>query len=157
MQPITKTQLQLRPTALTLAVSYPPNRLHLAVLHVKGALNHETYEEFIARAAALYAYGCRQLIIDLCQTRQIELSGLFALHSIARLYGGEPLLNPTIGWTALQREAQHVTRAMHEGVKLVYPSCTVACTIRQASFCWFLQIYNDLFAAMDSFVRCESN
>jgi hypothetical protein len=146
------------PAPLTLITSHPPCRAQIAVLHVVGVLDHRTYEGFIDRAAALYAQGKRRLILDLHQTKQIELSGLFALHSIARLYAGERLLNPAVGWIALQVASEQVTLAMREGVKLFAPPLAVAQTIQQVSFCSFLEIYADLMAAMASFKpihRCE--
>jgi hypothetical protein len=136
--------------AFTLGVSHLPGEPHTAVLQVAGVLDHRSYEEFIDPAAALHMLGKRQLIIDLHQVMRIELSGLFALHSIARLYGGERLLNPEVGWLALQAAAGHVTVAMREGVKLLAPPPAIARTIRNASFCRFLEVYAELPAALAS-------
>jgi hypothetical protein len=52
----------------------------------------------IEAANTHYSQGRRGLLLDLRQTSQIELSGLFALLNIARLYSGESLLDPEEGW-----------------------------------------------------------
>jgi hypothetical protein len=148
------TTIKLRkvaPTTLSLTVSHPLGRAQLAVVHVKGALDHRTYEQFIACAAGLYTQGKRQLLIDLHQTRRIELAGLFALHSIARLYGGERLLNPEAGWAALKAATLEVTAAMQAGVKLLAPPVAVAQAIQNSSLCRFLEIYDELAPALASF------
>lgn len=139
------------PAVFTLLVSQPTGVPQTSVLHVTGVLDHLSYEVFIDRAAALHRLGNRRLIIDLRQTTRIELSGLFALHSIARLYGGERLLDPEVGWMALQAATGHMTTAMQAHIKLLAPSPAVARAIQHTSFSRFLEIYTDLPAVLAAF------
>jgi|GEM_PF-6493469 len=81
-------------------------------MQVIGALDRHSYQAFIASAAALYRQGQTKLLVDLGQTTQIELSGLFALHSIARLYAGGSLLDPESGWAGLRAAAEEATPAL---------------------------------------------
>jgi hypothetical protein len=105
-------------------------------------LDRRTVEAFIGCAADLYDQGCSRLIVDLHEMTRIELSGVFALHNIARLFGGEALLNPEDGWAVLRRAA--VT-------KLLAPASVVARAIEQASICQALEIYPDLASAIAAF------
>jgi hypothetical protein len=140
------------PATLTLVATQPDPQAEITVLEVKGVLDRRTFEAFIARAADLYAQGCRGLIVDLRGTTRIELAGRFALHNIARLYSGEALLNPEGGWKELHGAATAVTAAMSERVKLLAPP-TVAGAIQQDSFCDFLEVYTDLVSAIAAFQR----
>lgn len=49
-------------------------------LVVAGELNRQTYTSLIDLASAHYRPKRRGLLLDLRQTTQFELSGLFALH-----------------------------------------------------------------------------
>jgi anti-anti-sigma regulatory factor len=99
-------------------------------------------------ASAYYHQGRRGLVLDLRQTSQIELSGLFALLSIARLYNGQPLLDPEAGWVGLHEAAEEVTPALGERVKLVAPSPVAAAALERANFCHFFTHYPDLDTAL---------
>ena len=123
----------------------PPGVIHLQVI---GAINCHSYESLIASAVALHKEGCRRLLLDLRQTSKIELSGLFALLNIARLYAGEALLDPELGWSALHAAAAEVTPTLGEHVKLLAPAPEVHQTICSASFCGFFDIYTELDVAL---------
>jgi hypothetical protein len=139
------------PTTLRPSVSHSPGQTVIVLLPAKPVLDYRTYQEFIADAATLYAQGTRRLIIDLRGTTQIELSGLFALHNIARLYSGKELLDATDGWNALKATAFAPAKGAYLGMKLL-ASPAVAIAIRQTSLRHFLEVYDELSAAMASFV-----
>jgi hypothetical protein len=145
------TVAESKPALLTLQASLPLGQTAVVCLAVAGKLNCHTYLYLIETAHTHYQQGRRGLLLDLCQTSQIELSGLFALLSIARLYSGQSLLEPEAGWTELRRAAETATPALGERVKLLAPSAAVMAALQGASFCRFLAHYADLEGALAAF------
>ncbi len=140
-----------QPVLLTVRTFIPPAQTAVVGLAVVGELNRHTYTTLIDVATTHHHQGWRALLLDLRQTTQIELSGLFALLSIAQLYSGESLLDPEIGWAGLRQAAEAVTPALGERVKLLAPSPAVVTALEQASFCRFFEHYADLEAALAAF------
>lgn len=126
-----------------------------ACLQVTGALDRFSYEALIENATTLYGQGRRHLLIDLRQTTRVELSGLFALLSIARLYSGQTLLDPESGLAGLRWAAETATPALGERVKLLAPSPSAAAALQGASFCQFLIHYPDLETALAEFPKAS--
>src|SRR4029453_8787495 len=106
---------------------------------------------FVACVANLYAGGCRRLIVDLQATTRVELSGLFALHSVTRLFNGEAMPNSESGWGALHESVGLVSTTPSEEVKLLAPPPAVARAIEQSSLCQPLKVYPDLASASASY------
>ena len=142
---------RLAPPTLNLHASLPQGRAQVTVLAVEGVLNRHTYEALIDAARDLYARNRRALLIDLRKLTQIELSGLFALHSIAHLYTGGALLNPELGWPVLQVATHNSRPEMSRRVKLLLSQPAVRKMIRRTSFCRFFEIYDDLDSAIAAF------
>ena len=124
-----------------------------ACVQVTGALDCFSYEALIEHATALYGRGRRNLLLDLRQTTQIGLSGLFALLSIARLYSGQSLLDPETGLAGLRQAAEAVTPALGERVKLLAPSPAAAAALQGARFCQVFTHYPDLATALAAFPK----
>lgn len=90
------------------------------VLRVEGTLNHDTYEDLIEVAAALYQNGIQRLALDLASCQKIGLSGLFALHSILVLYRGETPQPPESGLRGLcEMATQNQAAGMRAGVQCI--------------------------------------
>lgn len=133
------------PSPLTCRVMQLVDPASITVLAAQGVLDRRTCAAFLARAGELYAQGCRRLLVDLRGVTRIELAGHFALHNIARLYHGEPLLDPEQGWTALHGAATGVTEC--DRVQLL-ASPALATVIQQADLCRHLAVYPDLASAV---------
>ncbi len=156
-QPATAyTVAENKPVLLHLRASLLPGRSDVVCLAVEGELNRHTYESLIEIASIHYHQGRRSLVLDLCQTTQLELSGLFALLSIAHLYSGQSLIDPEEGWAGLRRAAESVDSTLGERVKLVAPSPTAVAALEQASFCRFFTRYPDMDPAMTTFAIASS-
>jgi hypothetical protein len=132
--------------------SQSENEHSFILLQVEGPLDHTTYAALIEAAVYWRTAGQRGLLLDLRRTTHIELSGFFALHSIARFYAGEPLLDPECGWVGLRSAAEQITPAMRQHVKLVAPPPAVAAALRKTAFCSFLEIYDDMETAITAFL-----
>lgn len=122
-----------------------------AVLQVRGAVTCQTYLDFIAAAETAYRHGARRLVVDLSGVAALELSGLFALYSIASLYAGEGLLDPEHGWPTLCAVGDEVPETLPRHVKLVSPSAVAAAALGRAIFCRCFEVYASLDAAIVSF------
>ncbi len=136
---------------LTLTASLPLGQTAVLCLAVEGKLNCHTYMSLIDTARVHYSQGQRALLLDLRQTTEIELSGLFALLSIAYLYAGQSLLDPEEGWRGLRVAAEAATPALGERLKLLTPCSRVVAALERASFCQFLECYGALEAAIAAF------
>lgn len=137
-----------KPVLLALRVSLPPGRTDVVYLTVEGEVNSETYAILVETAALHYQQGRRYLLLDLRQTTQLQLSGLFALCNIARLYSGLPLLDPDLGWAALREAAESITPSLGERVKVLTPSPVAKAALRDNSLCPFLEEYSDCESAL---------
>ena len=136
------------PSPQKLVTSQPDNELAVALLQIEGPLDRHTYTGLIEAAAYWQRCGHRYLLLDLRRTTEIELSGLFALHTIARLYAGEALPDPACGWDGVHSAAERITPAMARYVKLVAPPPAVVATLRGSAFCSFLEIYEEMETAI---------
>lgn len=155
LQHFWKRQTQTDHAARPVAVSAPPaltcsvTRLvvpaPITVLAAQGVLDRRTCAAFLARAAELYTQGCRCLLVDLRGVTRIELAGYFALHNMARLYQGEPLLDPEEGWSVLHGATAGVTGC--DRVQLL-ASPVQAVAIQQADLCRHLVVYPNLASAL---------
>lgn len=147
---IAHTVAESQPVQLILRAFLPPEHATVVCVMVEGELNRHTYTCLIDAVSAHYRQGRCTLLLDLSQTIQIELSGRFALLSIARLYSGQPLLDPEAGWAGLRAAAEAVTPALGERVKLIAPSPAATDALARASFCRFFTCYPDLDTAMST-------
>lgn len=147
---ITAPRAEYEPVSLTVRASLPLGRTDVVCLTVEGELNRHTYLSLIETACTHYHAGRRYLLLDLRQTTQIELSGLFALLYIARLYSGQPLLDPEAGWAELRRGVDNVSPALGERVKLLAPSLAAVAALERASFCRCFTRYPNLETAMSA-------
>jgi hypothetical protein len=118
------------------------------LLRLHGVLNHRTYRDLIAAATAAHEQGARHLLIDLHDLNELELSGLFALHSIARLYAGASLLDPECGWRGLRAAAEDLPREIGRFMTLIHPSPAAQLALSGASFCRALKLCPDVTAAL---------
>lgn len=121
-----------------------PTRL----LRWHGPLNYRTYLEVIVAAQALHATGVRRLLIDLEGVTSLELSGLFALHNVARLFAGASLLDPEVGWVGLRAATEEIPSALTGRVKLIAPSQAAEQSLRNSALGRCLEVYPDVATAV---------
>src|SRR5262245_4305611 len=87
--------------ALDTTVEQVDGRLPITVLALTGELDASNFQELVATAQGAYAGGARYLLLDLTGLDFMASSGLVALHSIVRVFGGEEPDDPEAGWGAL--------------------------------------------------------
>ncbi|MFN8440665.1 MAG: hypothetical protein U0175_07855 [Caldilineaceae bacterium] len=137
------TIVDTKPMLLTLREAPMPGRNDVVCLEVEGALNRHTYLRLIETARTHHSLGRRSLLLELQQVSEIEISGFFALLSIARLYSGQPLLDPESGWDGLRQAMEEITPELAERVKVVAPSPAVARRLASSTMGQFWELYPD--------------
>jgi len=89
-------------------------------------LDASCFQEVIAAAQQIVASGELEIVVDLRDVEQIELSGLFALHCIALTMRGKILPDATDGWHALRTAAeQNLAAGRCEHVQLINGSARI--------------------------------
>jgi anti-anti-sigma regulatory factor len=121
------------------------------ILSLNGELDASNYLDVIERVRRLYKEGARQLVIDLSELKFLSSSGLVALHSAALVMRGEEPPDPELGWSAFHAVASDVERGFETCCKLVNPQGRVRKTLEMTGFNTFLEIYDDVDAAVGSF------
>lgn len=121
-----------------------PTRL----LRWHGPLNYRTYLDFMAAAQSVHAGGAQRLLIDLHDVTSVELSGLFALYNVARLFAGVGLLDPEVGWVGLRAAAEEIPAQIAERVKLIAPSPAAKHSLRNSALGRCLEVYPDVATAI---------
>jgi hypothetical protein len=125
---------------LTIIVSEVQGVEPTALLWLRGAINHRTYLDLIAAAQQAYKRGARHLLLDLHDVNELELSGLFALHSIARLFAGASLLDPECGWRGLRATAENFPGDVNRYLKLIQPSPVAEQALQRAGLHQLLDV-----------------
>jgi hypothetical protein len=94
-------------------------------------LDASCYHDVIAAAQQIYTSGESEILVDLREVAQVELSGLFALHCLALTMRGQTLPDPTDGWHALRTAAeQNLAAGCCEQVKLINGSARVTAKLQ---------------------------
>lgn len=133
--------------AFRLNVSRPDGQTPVTVLMAQGVLDRQSCTAFLATATDLYAQGCRRLLIDLRGVTRVELAGRFALHNIARLYAGQPLLDPETGWRGLHAATNGDSTTCYHATPVLAPP-TLATFLQQAALGHSLALYADRASAL---------
>lgn len=103
--------------AMTIDVERVDGSPQVAVVTLAGELDASNYERVIETVRSTYADGARGLVLDIANLTYMASSGLFALHSAARIMRGDTPPDPEAGWGALhEMAADHDTTAA--GVRL---------------------------------------
>lgn len=111
--------------AMTIDVERVDGSPQVAVVTLAGELDASNYERVIETVRSAYADGARGLVLDIANLTYMASSGLFALHSAARIMRGDTPPNAEAGWGALhEMAADHDTPAA--SVRLAGPQDAIA-------------------------------
>ncbi len=132
---------------MDVSVSTTDTRVPVTVFHIKGDIQANTYEELQMMVEQAYQNGMRNLLLDLSDVSYISSAGLRALHYIFTMLRGN-----------LPGESDEaIKRGLMDGsfksphLKLLKPSPTVQRILKTAGFDMYLESYDDLREALDSF------
>lgn len=124
---------------MEIAVSQEQGRVPVSVFRVRGRVNLGTAEQLHAEARRAIESGARDLLLDLSEVDSLTSAGLRALHHIYNLLQDESSTEQSGG----------VVKSPH--IKLLNPPAGVRSVLRIAGFDMFLEIHDDLEAAVASF------
>ncbi len=121
---------------MNLRIERAQGRVPITVLHIAGQVNLGTSEQLEQTARAEYDQGMRNLLIDLSETTSLTSAGFRVLHALYLL-----LENPQPGTGEI--------KSAH--LKLLNPSPDLRRVIRIAGFDDYIEVCDDLTAAIASF------
>lgn len=123
----------------------------VTVMKLRGALDGESYQDFIDEAQKLYDSGARDLIVDMNELTFLSSAGLSALHQTARVYRGEDRSTFEEGWGAIHAMGKERDSGFQNHVKLLSPNEKIRNVLDTVGFLAFFEIYTDMDAALASF------
>jgi len=138
---------------MEIVVSENQGTTPVSIMRLRGALDGNTYEQFIAEAQRLFDSGARNLLLDMSELTFLSSAGIAALHRVARIYRGEDHYNMAEGWAAMRaigRERDDGYQ-MQEHIKLLNPNDKIQETLDTVGFKAFFEIYTDTQSALASF------
>jgi anti-anti-sigma regulatory factor len=125
-------------------------RVPVTVLQPHGDVDAHTYQELIATAQKAWNGGARYMVLDLGDVHYLSSSGLVAIHTIARLLGGQELPDLEAGWSTIHA-IEHEVHEAHPQLKLLSPQPPVDKVLTMTGFRQMFDIHADLGGAVAAF------
>lgn len=132
---------------LNIRVSSEQGRVPVAVFHVAGDIDSNTYEQLQQQAAQAVQNGTRNLILDMSEVGYISSAGLRAIHSIYNMLRSN----------APEENDEAVKKGLLDGtfksphLKLLNPSPAVTTILKTAGFDMYLATFHTLKDAVNSY------
>jgi anti-anti-sigma regulatory factor len=126
-------------------------RVLVTVLHLVGKLDGSNYMQLIDEATRAYHNGVQDLLIDLSRLTYMSSAGLAAIHKIALMFRGEPILEDETGWAAFRAIERDRGSVVQSHVKLLSPLPEVENILDVSGFNSLFEIYTDLEEAVASY------
>ena len=120
----------------------------VAVIHLEGELDHQNYEEVIAKARELRDSGVVRLVLDLADLSYMGSSGIFALRSIAVIVGANEPPDPDSGYGAVKEQGSTDERG---ALKLLNPQPQVERVVDRTGLKPWFPTFTDRAEALASF------
>ncbi len=136
---------------MEISVSKEQGRVPVTVMHLKGQLDSQTYQQLIDKARDEVNMGASHILLDLGDLSYISSAGLVSLHTVALLLRGESLPDPEQGWSALKSMDRTRDGGMQENLKLLNPRPEVISVLDMVGFSAFFEAFTDKQKAIDSF------
>jgi anti-anti-sigma factor len=122
-------------STLRIAVSQEQGNAPVTVLHLKGEIDANTQADLESKAEEVIGTGTQNLLLDLSEVTYMGSAGFRAMHAIAGKLGNE----------------QSATAIKSSHLKLLSPSAEVSKVIKTLGFDSYLDIYEDINQAVNSF------
>ena len=136
---------------MNLTIDQAQGRVPVTILGIHGDLDGSNYQTLIEKAKELYNAGARYLLLDMSNMAFMSSAGLVALHSIAKLLGGEQPPDPESGWEAFHAISRDQSAGAQRNVKLLNPQLKVDRTLDMTGMKSFFEIHSDRETAIASF------
>jgi len=123
----------------------------VSIMHLQGALDGSTYQDFIAEAEKLFDAGIRNLIVDMSGLTFLSSAGLAALHRIAKVFRGEDRSTLEEGWGAFHAMGNDRDNGSQKHIKLLNPNGRIQEVLDMVGFTSIFEIYAEINPAIASF------
>lgn len=132
---------------MQITISQQAGHVPVTVLHIRGEVDVNSYEQLQEQAAASLGQGSTNLVLDLTQVTFLSSSGLRAIHQIFNdMRAGQP----DEGDEAVRAGVRDGTfHSSH--LKLANPNRNVMAALKTAGFDMFLEIHPSVKDAIASF------
>ena len=136
---------------MNITVSQQQGHLPVTVIHLDGKLDSNSFKNLIEEAKKIFADGSRHLILDMSKLTYISSAGIVSLHSIAKLFRGEPIPDTEAGWNTIRSLEKERAGGVQQNVKLFNVPPEVRSVLDVVGFSSFFETYADLEQAVASF------
>jgi anti-anti-sigma factor len=136
---------------MEISISKKQGSKPVTVIHLRGALDGESYQNFIDETQKLYNSGTRDLLVDMSELTFLSSAGLSGLHRTARVYRGEDSSTFEEGWAAIHAIGKERDSGLQNHVKLLNPNESIRSVLDKVGFLAFFEIFTDLDIAVASF------
>ena len=136
---------------MNISVSQEKGHVPVAVIHLEGQLDGQSYQQLTEKARAVFETGTRNILLDLEKLTYISSAGLVALHTVALLLRGESLPDPEQGWAALKSMDRSRDGGPQQHLKLLNPRPEVVSVLDMVGFTSYFEAFTDLQKAIQSF------
>lgn len=128
---------------MQIEVSQQAGRVPVTVLHIKGRINADNFEQLQTEAGKAIEAGARNLLLDLNEVTFISSAGIRAIHTIFKRL--------QTGATNETDEVSQASSAKWPHLKLLSPPPEVRRIFKTVGFDIYLEIYDNLDEAVASF------
>ncbi|MCQ3936709.1 MAG: hypothetical protein DPW18_06640 [Chloroflexi bacterium] len=123
----------------------------VTVMSLQGDVDSSSYVNVIDRAQQVYDDGARNLLLDLSKVPYVSSAGLMALHTVARIFMGQPVNIKDGGRPAFRAINPQQDVSVRDHVKLLSPQPPVLQVLDVVGLSQLLDIFSDLETALNSF------
>jgi len=137
----------LAESTLSISTEEKQGRVPVTVIHLKGDLDGNTYEQLQKKADEVFQAGARNLILDLSQVPFISSAGIRGLHYVFNLLRTD----------SVSESDQAISKGLRDGtfksphLKLLSPNPNVGSLLKVTGYDMFLEIHYSLNDAVESF------
>lgn len=121
------------------------SRVPVTVFHLKGSIDMDASNQLEKRAKEAIAAGTRYVLLDFKEVSFMSSAGIRALNIIFRALDASTGINSTMAKSILDGSY----KSPH--LKLLNPAPNVAEVLNVVGMSMFIEIYDDLQRALDSF------
>jgi anti-anti-sigma factor len=138
---------------MEIIVSKNQDVIPVSIMQLRGALDGNTYEQFITEAQKLYDSGTRNLLLDMTDLTFLSSAGIAALHRVARIFRGEDRSTLDEGWAAMRAIGKERDSGyqFQDHIKLLNPNDKIRDVLDTVGFKAFFEIYTEMHPAIASF------
>jgi anti-anti-sigma factor len=136
---------------MNISIVQKQGRVPVTILQLAGKLDGSNFTQLIDEANECYLDGVRDLLIDLSQVTFLSSAGVAAIHQVAMVFRGQPVMEAESGWASYHAIDRDRASGVQSHVKLLSPQTGVTEVLDISGFSSLFEIHSDLDTAVSSF------